>query len=134
MRCTRQLLQDPAISNPDNLNFRANNHSKSAEHVYDEFNSGDWMHLAEVLSGAYPDYPYEIMPFSLYADAASPDFRRKSSISPVVVQCLNYIGDVLRRDVGKKIAGFCPKLKVCLCSQHLKCIVIACLCSQHTYI
>ena len=105
------MLQDPTIATEDNLSFRST-YMENEEHVFDDFCSGTWWKEAEYRSGAYPNYDFELMPVSIYTDAANPDFRRKASLSPIVVQCLNFTGDILRRNDGKRVVGYFPKLKV----------------------
>ena len=124
------MLQDTDIGKPENLSFRANNHEKRRGHKYDEFISGTFAHDAEVVSGAYPDYDYECLFFSLYSDGANPDFRRNTSLAPIVIQCMNFNGDILRMNKGKRVLSYFPKLKVFTlhfkCSKtRLKCILNA---------
>ena len=107
------MLGDAQIAKEENLNFRSSMHNAGKYHVFDEVTSGTFMRDAEIVSGAYPNYEYEILLISLYADAANPDFRRRAALSPIVVQCLNFIGKICRMDVGKKVISFFPKLKVC---------------------
>ena len=106
------MLQDAQIATEENLVFRSNMHGAGEDHVYDEVTSGTFMRDAEIISGAYPHYEHEILLLSLYTDAASPDFRRRASLSPIVVQCLNFLGEVTRKTIGKKVVSFFPKLKV----------------------
>ena len=105
------MLLDPVIGSNENLHFRST-YSLDEDHKFDEFCSGLWWKEAEIRSGVHPTYEYELMPISMYADGANPDFRRKTSLCPIVVQCLNFSGQVLRSNNGKKIVGYFPKLKV----------------------
>ena len=71
-----EVLQDRAVCNNETINFRSTfcDDSMSSDTVYDEFSSGKHMKTADVLSGAYPNYDFELLYISLYADAASPAF------------------------------------------------------------
>lgn len=102
-----EMLLDPSIAQEDKLIWRAD-----PGPPFSEQNSGTWWYTAEKKSGACPNYEYELMPLILYTDGASPDFRRSTSLKPVVVQCGNFIGDVTRSNAGKRCAGFWPKIKV----------------------
>lgn len=102
------MLEDKQIATEGNLNFRSNMHDAGEDHVFDEVTSGTFMRDAEIVSGAYPDYEYEVLLLSLYTDAASPDFRRRASLSPIVI--------------GKRNASFFPKIKV---RRLNKCIILS---------
>lgn len=104
------MLIDPTIATENNLLWRA-----ETGPPFSELNSGTWWATAERKSGADQNYEYEIMPVILYTDGASPDFRRSVSLKPIVVQCGNFVGAVNRRNVGKRCAGFWPRLQVCKC-------------------
>ena len=97
-------------------------HDAGEDHVFDEVTSGTFMRDAEIVSGAYPDYEYEVLLLSLYTDAASPDFRRRASLSPIVIQCLNFLGSICRKNIGKRNASFFPKIKV---RRLNKCIILS---------
>lgn len=78
---------------------------------YSGLETGKWWQTAHFSSEAEKN-GHVIMPIILYADGASPDFRRNLALKPIVISVGNISGDAQRSVAGKRCIGYWPNIKV----------------------
>ena len=100
------MLNDRNISRADNFVCEPN-----PGPPYAGLETGKWWTKAHNLSKA-AENGFVLMPIILYADGASPDFRRNMSVKPIVVSVGNLGGVAQRSVAGKRCVGYWPKIKV----------------------
>ena len=106
------MLQDAQIATEENLVFRSNMYGAGEDHVYDEVTSGTSCVMQKLSVVHTPTMNTRFFFYHYILTLLVQTSDEGLLFSPIVVQCLNFLGEVTRKTIGKKVVSFFPKLKV----------------------